>query len=105
MKPDQRLVDAFYEATLWQIDQIKHHGWKKFTANFLREWARGKYAIPFSNSLSPAIMDEVLEQHPHLKRWIKVHKHAKGGKQPGAALENTYDFLDDDPIGPDDKEH
>jgi hypothetical protein len=98
VKPDPRLVDAFYEAALWQIDQLKHHGWKKFTANFLREYARGKTAIPFSNDLSPVIMDEVIRQHPHLARYIKLHKHAKGGRQPGAAIASPYDLdlLDDD---------
>jgi len=98
MKPDQRLVDAFYEATLFQIDQIKNHGWKKFSANFLREYARAKHAIPFSNSKSPQIMDEVLAQHPHLKDWIKLNRHAKAGTKPRAA--SVFDDLD----GPDDKD-
>jgi hypothetical protein len=98
MKYDQRLVDAFYEAALFQIDMIKKRDFKKFTSNFLREYARAKTAIPFSNDLSPQIMDQVLAEHPHLKDWIKLHKHARGGKNPGPPLQtkSVYDDLDDD---------
>jgi hypothetical protein len=101
MKFDQRLVDAFYEATLFQIDMIQNHGWKRFSSNFLREYARAKHAIPFSNSLSPQIMDQVIEEHPHLKDWIKLNRHLKGGHAPGAAIERSiFDDLDgsDDPV-------
>ena len=77
---DPRLVDAFYDAALFQIDQIEHHGWGKFTSNFLREYARAKYKLRFSNSLSPRIFDEVIRQHPHLGEWIKTkHKKEAGG--------------------------
>ena len=106
---DQKLVGAYYEATLWLIDQIKHHGWHHWSADFLCEYARARYAYEFSDSLSPLILDEMLRQHPHLKRWFKEEAGgestpamregrtltnlalvALASAEPAAALETTF---------------
>ena len=42
---DQKLVGAYYEATLWLIDQIKHHGWHHVSADYLCEYARARYLL------------------------------------------------------------
>jgi ABC-type antimicrobial peptide transport system permease subunit len=72
MMPDQKLVDAFYEAALWLKDRVEHNHWPVFSANFLREYVRCRYGHRFTNTLSPYIMIEVINQHPELGRWIKT---------------------------------
>jgi hypothetical protein len=79
MGPDQRLVEAFYEAALFLKDKIEHAGWQTFSANYLREHVRCRHGYKFTNSLSPVIMDEVINQHPELAEWIRLHKHRPAG--------------------------
>jgi len=79
LKPDQKLVEAFYEAALFLKDKIENAGWKAFSANYLREHVRSRFGYRFTNSLSPVIMDEVIRQHPELADWIKLNKHRPSG--------------------------
>lgn len=72
MKPDQALVEAFYEAALVLKDKIENNGWKTFSANYLREHVRCRYGLKFTNTVSPSVMKEVIAQHPELGRWIKL---------------------------------
>lgn len=77
MKPDQMLVEAFYEAALVLKDKIENNGWKTFSANYLREHVRCRYGYKFTNTVSPYVMQEVIAQHPELAQWIKTK--VKGG--------------------------
>lgn len=76
--PDQKLVNAFYEAAIWLKYQIDNEGWKRFSANYLREHVRCRHAMRFTNSLSPIILRMVIEQHPNLAQWIKLKAREKG---------------------------
>lgn len=79
MKPlDQRLVDAFFEAAIFLKHHVEHDNWK-WTSNFLREYARARSRMTFSNNLSPVVMDEVIKQHPELGAWIKLNVHKPRG--------------------------
>lgn len=85
----QAKVDAFHEAALFLKDKIENGGWKKFRSNYLREHCACRFGIGFSNSDSPAILDELRKQHPEVARWVVVHarkekdaaRRSKGGEQ------------------------
>lgn len=68
---DQTLVVAYYEGARFQIDLLKQRQWKRFTLNFCREYARGKYGLGASNTRSPQILRKVCEEYPDAKPYIK----------------------------------
>ena len=69
----QRKVDAFHEAALFLKDKIENGGWKRFSSNYLREHARCRFGIKFSNTDSPEVLRELRNQHPELARWITIN--------------------------------
>src|SRR5262245_154484 len=73
---DQRLVDAFYEAALFLVDQVDNHGWV-WSSNYLREHVRCRHQLQFANTISPVILREVVRQHPELRGIIRT-KRRKG---------------------------
>src|SRR5580765_6486654 len=81
VKADKVLVEAFYEAAIVLKDKIENDGWKKFSANYLREHVRCRFGYKFTNTLSPDIMVEVVKQHPELGRWIKTKIGGLGGER------------------------
>ena len=90
MKPDQYLVNAFYRAALFLKARIQNEGWG-WSSNYLREHARCAYGLKFSNTQSPAILDELLAQHPELKGLVKVEP-----RKRKPALYGEPDFDDND---------
>lgn len=73
MTSNKALLNAFYEAALFLKDQCEHGGWRKFSSNYLREHARCRYGVAFSNTLSPKLLRQVLKEHPDLAQWIKTN--------------------------------
>jgi hypothetical protein len=80
---EQRIAPYFYEALLFLKDQIENRGWKRFSANYLREHVRCRFGVGFSNDLSPRLLRIIRQEHPELRRFINIH-----------ALKN--DAVDDD---------
>ena len=63
------LVEAFRDAALFQIEQIRRGGWR-WSSNYLREHVRCATPLEFSNSRSPVILRKLVERYPEFKQYI-----------------------------------
>lgn len=69
----QRLVEAFYRATLFLLERIEKDHWR-WSSNYLREHVRCATGLSFSNSDSPTILRALRTAHPDIAQWIDIGK-------------------------------
>lgn len=68
----ERAVAGFTRAADFLIAQIKEGGWRKFSANYLREHYRAVTGDEFTNTNSPRVLQEVIKRRPDLGNWIVI---------------------------------
>lgn len=64
----ERIIQAFCEGAYFQLAQPPP--WK-YVENFNREYARCKYQLAYSNTVSPIVHDEVQRRVPEVKNALQ----------------------------------
>jgi len=67
----ERLVRAFYDATMFLKQRVEQDGWQ-WSTNYLREHVRCATGLRFSNSISPTMFRTLRERYPELREFLAI---------------------------------
>lgn len=64
----ERCVRFCTQAADELIANLRHHGWQKWSDNYVRERVRCQYGEPFTNTYSPLIYREVIRRRTEARK-------------------------------------
>jgi hypothetical protein len=67
----EKIIQAFCAGARFQLSQMQTDAHWKYVENFNREYARCKYHLEYSNTISPIVHEEVLRRIPGTRALIE----------------------------------